>query len=789
MADKKSVCSSQSIRVFRRMSDRRSTLAAALLGSLAFLAIGPLHAQQQRPLTSLPDLHAISNATATQSIPVAFQGTVTYYEKGNVDLFVQDRGAAIYVETVPDLQVIPGDRVLVEGITRASFRPEIQAQRVLFLRHGSVPPPIDATFPQLIRAELDCRRARIRAVVHAADIVADGAQNSVLLELMMPGGPIQAQIANGGTAADLPPLLDSTIDITGAVAGRFDSKMQMTGILLEVPSFADLHIVKPAPHAPQQIPPRSFDEILQSFQVDDQTARVRVQGTITYYQAGAAMVLQDGPHALWVDTRSEEPHRIGERVFVSGFPDVRDGAVVLTRAEIESTGSAVPLRVTDLGSTELATGIHAFDLVSVEGQLIMRVREAAQDQYVIASQGRVFSAIYRHPERGMNLTPLPMRELPMGSRVRVTGICVLDRGDQFRGPAAFHLLLRSSDDIALLAGPSLISVRNLGIVLAILLIALFVLIAKALLLERKLRRRDVTTAAAVERWRNRVIDGINQAIPLRDTLLQITELLSFKLQVDFSWAEIELEGTFGNCPDASQRSGLQIVELAIPARSGALLGKICIGFLPGATQRRIEPEALENAARLAALAIETGGKYSELVRRSELDPLTNARNRFAFDRALDLAIETGKPSGAAFGLIYIDLDGFKQVNDQFGHRVGDSFLQETVTRLAAQLRSGDLLARIGGDEFAVLLTKLDRGDEIQEIADRLQTCFDTPFRLGPVVVPASASIGSAVFPDDAATHTALLECADARMYEAKRRKRRDLQKIHVVPGSTSAKIG
>jgi len=772
-----------------RMSCLKSTPAASLLGAFCLVAILPLHAQQQKPLTSLPDLHAISNAAASRSIPVAFEGTVTYYEKGNVDLFVQDRGAAIYVETTPDLQLIAGDRVLVEGITRASFRPEIQAQRVLFLHHGALPPPADATFPQLIRAEFDCRRARIRAVVDAANIVADGARNSVLLELMMPGGPIQAQIANGGTAADLPPLLDSTIDITGAIAGRFDSKMQMTGVLLEVPSFSDLHMVKPAPHAPRQIPPRRFDEILQNFQVDDQTERVRVQGTITYYQPGAAMVLQDGPQALWVDTRSEEPHKIGDRVFVSGFPDVRNGAVVLTRAEIESTGSAVPLNVADLGSTELATGIHAFDLVSVEGQLIMRVREAAQDQYVITSQGRVFSAIYRHPERGMNLTPLPMRELPLGSRIRVTGICVLDRSDQFRGPAAFHLLLRSSDDIALLAGPSLISVRNLGIVLAILLIALFILIAKALLLERKLRRRDVTASAAVERWRNRVIDGINQAIPLRDTLLQITELLAFRLQVEFAWAEIELEGTFGNCPSAEQRSGLEVVELVIPAHSGAFLGKICIGFQKGTVQHRVGPDGLENAARLAALAIETGGKYSELVRRSELDPLTNAGNRFAFDRALDLAIENEKLSGGRFALIYIDLDGFKQVNDQFGHRLGDAFLQETVTRLAAQLRSNDLLARIGGDEFAVLLTKLDRSDEVAEIADRLQTCFDAPYRLGSLIVPASASMGCAVYPEDATTHSALLECADARMYEAKRRKRRDLQKIHVVPGGPSAKLG
>src|SRR5580658_7321749 len=125
------------------MFNRRSSLAA-LLGSLFLLGAVHLCAQKPKPLTSLSAVHSISNATAAQSIPVAFEATVTYYEKGNVDLFVQDRKAAIYVETIPDLQVTTGDRVLVEGVTRASFRPEILARRVSVVRHGMPPTPVGA---------------------------------------------------------------------------------------------------------------------------------------------------------------------------------------------------------------------------------------------------------------------------------------------------------------------------------------------------------------------------------------------------------------------------------------------------------------------------------------------------------------------------------------------------------------------------------------------------------------------------------------------------------------------
>ncbi|HEX4284172.1 MAG TPA: GGDEF domain-containing protein [Terracidiphilus sp.] len=731
-------------------------------------------------------MHAISNATAAQSIPVAFEGSVTYYEKGNIDLFVQDRNTAVYVETTPDLQVATGDRVLVEGITRASFRPEILATRVSVVRHGLPPAPVLANFAQLIHGEMDCRRATVQAIVRAANVFTDGPRKSILLDLLMPGGPIQAQIVNGSATANLQPLLDSTIEISGAVAGKFDSKMQMTGILLEVASLSDLRIAKPAQLRPDRIAPRRFDEILQNSHVQDQTQRVRVEGNVTYYQPGSAMVLQDGPNTLWVDTLSEEPHRVGDHVFVSGFPDVRNGSVVLTRAEIETTQSNLSLNVANIDPTELASGTHAFELVSVEGQLIMSVREAAQDQYVIASQGHVFSALYRHPERGLNLPIAAMRDLRLGSRVRIKGICVLDRGDQFRGPVAFHLLLSSPQDLALLAGPSLISVRNLTIVLGFLLMVFFAVVGKALLLERKLRRQGATSAATVERWRTRVIDGINRAVPLRETLLQITEMLVFQLQAEFCWAEIDVEGTIGNCPEGQQRSGLDVIEYAIPAHSGAVLGKICIGLHSTRAKRAIEPEAVDNAIRLAALAIETGGKYSDLVRRSELDPLTNAKNRFAFDRALGLSIEKEKESGGVFGLIYLDLDRFKQVNDQFGHQVGDRYLQETVARLEAHLRSSDLLARLGGDEFAILTSRLGSRAELDDIAQRLQTCFETPFRLGKAVIPASASIGCAAYPEDATTASALLECADLRMYKAKGEKRREPAKPHIVAGTDSA---
>lgn len=763
--------------LFSEFSSRSALGISLAIGSLSPAVCAA--AQNPSQLTSLSAIHALSNEQAAQSIPVAFEGVVTYYEKGNVDLFVQEGSTAIYVETTANYDLEAGDRVRIEGITRASFRPEIAEGRVTFLHHGTPPPPANANFTQLIQADFDCRRVKVRAIVQAANLISDGTGKSLLLDLVMPGGYLQAQVASGGAGVDLHSLLDSEVEVVGAAAGRFDSKAQMTGILLEVHQFSDIHLLRPPQIGANNLPIRRFDEILQASKMQGQTQRVRVLGTITYYQPGSAIVLEDGSSALWVDTLTEVSHKVGEKATASGFADVQNGSVVLTRAEVQSSASSTPLHPERVEAAQLASGVHAFELVSVEGQLITRVRETAQDQYVLVSQGHVFSAIYRHPERGLDLPVSPMQNLPLGSRVRVTGICVLDHGDQFRGPVAFHILLRSSPDVELVAGPSLISVRNLGILLGFLLIVIFAAVGRALLLERKLHRQAVSAAGSVERWRNRVIEGVNNAVPLSETLLQISELVAFRLQVEYSWAEVEFEGTFGNCPPRSENSKLQVIERMIPARSGPALGKLRVA-LPIGVRQRIPLDAFDDAVRLAALAIETGGKYSDLVRRSEFDPLTGVHNRFAFGRALDLAIERERTSATGFGLIYIDLDGFKQVNDHFGHTIGDRYLQAVTLRLRHQLRPEDILARIGGDEFAVLVTGLADGEEAVDIRSRLQNCFASPFSLDEHEIKGSASMGTAICPDDATVPEALVECADTRMYSAKRQKQRSLVRFQAT---------
>jgi diguanylate cyclase (GGDEF)-like protein len=177
------------------------------------------------------------------------------------------------------------------------------------------------------------------------------------------------------------------------------------------------------------------------------------------------------------------------------------------------------------------------------------------------------------------------------------------------------------------------------------------------------------------------------------------------------------------------------------------------------------------AVGLATLAIETRRLYSDLLHRSEFDLLTDIHNRFSLEKMLDAQIEEARENAGVFGLVYIDLDGFKQVNDVYGHHIGDLYLQEVARRMKQQLRAHDVLARLGGDEFAVLLPMVHNRAAVEEIALRLECCFGDPILAGGNRIAGSASVGIALYPANSATRDGLLGAADAAMYVSKNARR------------------
>lgn len=153
-------------------------------------------------------------------------------------------------------------------------------------------------------------------------------------------------------------------------------------------------------------------------------------------------------------------------------------------------------------------------------------------------------------------------------------------------------------------------------------------------------------------------------------------------------------------------------------------------------------------------------------RQSLTDELTGLGNRRYLSQVFDKMFGAVLPTDRAAAVLFVDLDGFKEVNDSFGHAAGDALLKQIGPRLTSSLRRADVLVRLGGDEFAVILPGTDAKQALA-VADRIAASLDQPFPLDVLPIRLSASIGIAVSPGDASDLESLLRCADAAMYRAK----------------------
>jgi diguanylate cyclase (GGDEF)-like protein len=722
------------------------------------------------PLTSLRAIKAVTNEQASHALPVSFTATVTYFRSYEKTMFVQDGDWAIYVQATTNQNYAPGDVVRINGTTHESFRPYVLSSDVALVRHGTLPKPLPATYDQLIRAERDCQLVTIRAWVRAADLVADHNVISTSVQLLMDGGPLEATLDSKDTS-QFAHLLDSEVEITGAASGKFDGKMQQTGILIHATSFADVKVVTPGNEDDLTLPITAMDQVLAGYHVTVHSQRLRVHGTITYYQPGTAIVLQNGTKSLWIQTHNASPLTIGDEAEVTGFPGLHDGFLTLINGSIKDSQIHAPIPPKPANRRQLVSSGNVFDLVSIEGEVVATFREAAQDEFVLKSDGQMFSAIYRHPSpTALSPTALPpLREIQQGTKIRVTGICTLEDSNPFDAQVPFTILMRNYDDIAVVEGPPLLSIRNLIILVGLLLVFVVCLGLWGWASDFRMRRHNAS-AAYIERRRGRILEDISGSRPLAEILEQITELVSFRLQGSPCWCQIADGAQLGNCPSKIGR--MRVVEKEIPARNGAPLGKLFAAFHPHTQPEAEEIEALSMAASLAALATETRRLYSDLRHRSEYDQLTSVHNRFYMEQQVDVQIEEARQKAGIFGLIYIDLDQFKQINDLYGHKIGDRYLQEVAMRMKCQLRSVDTLARIGGDEFAVLVPMVRNRAEVEEIAQRLERCFEKPFEVEDMTLQGYASVGIALYPEDGRTRDGLLHTADTAMYSLKYSRRR-----------------
>jgi diguanylate cyclase (GGDEF)-like protein/PAS domain S-box-containing protein len=236
--------------------------------------------------------------------------------------------------------------------------------------------------------------------------------------------------------------------------------------------------------------------------------------------------------------------------------------------------------------------------------------------------------------------------------------------------------------------------------------------------------------------------------------------------------EFDLQHADGRCLRVSARARVEHDE------AGRVSG-VLLALTDVTEQRRLERLLDAQARERIDAAEKTAARMTHLAQH---DPLTGLPNRLLFLDRLRQGLRGARGQPRGLGLIFIDLDHFKRINDVHGHAIGDALLCAVAERLRVELRDSDTLCRLGGDEFVVLLPGLTQRSAVAEVADKLMLAAAAPYRLGGAALAVTFSSGIALAPDDGEDPQALMDCADAAMYQAKRAGRNRVG----LPGSKGA---
>lgn len=225
--------------------------------------------------------------------------------------------------------------------------------------------------------------------------------------------------------------------------------------------------------------------------------------------------------------------------------------------------------------------------------------------------------------------------------------------------------------------------------------------------------------------------------------------------------------------EACRKVGLRSMAVVPLVHCGEAIGVLKIYSEREDAFKEGDLQLLGLMSELIAAAMYHATKYGaqELYKLATQDNLTGLANRALFLDCLRQGLESAKKNKKVIGILMIDMDGLKPINDQYGHRAGDAALREIGQRIASHTRNEDLVARLGGDEFAVILTNIADLDLATKAMNRIAETCGLPFVFENLSLKIGASIGLAVYPEDAQSIDQLMETADLKMYDNKRQRK------------------
>ncbi len=786
------------------------------------------------PLITALAIHQLPLEEARMGSPVRLRGIVTLSDPRNGLLFMQDSSDGIYItpeyHTPAPLRV--GDLVQVEGETgEGDFAPVVSRARITILGRAPLPAPDTADPESIFLGRRDSRWLELHGVVQ--DVAADS--HEALLTIRYGSHRFRAHILAPQT--ELSGLMNSSVRLRGVCAAQVNNRRQLLGIVLHVPGANYIQVEQAGLPDPFGAPLRSSASILQFASSPDLEHRIRLRGVVTCSERSGPTWIQDATGSVLVQDHDQQTLAPGDLVDVVGFPGTGPFSPVLSGALIRKFGVRPAPRATAISGEEALSGGYDAALVRVEGTLRELLPRTDKLLLLLQSGAVGFSAEMPAASR-----PHGIRT---GDRLQITGICsvFVDDSRAVTSPRSFQILVRSMDDIKILTPAPWLTLPRLLPVFGITLMAATVTLFWANWLRRKVRAQTekllarsaelqvalyrANEAESIEQAQRDVLELVARDEKLDRILQRLAQLVeerlpgvSYSLQLEppgqprvsasptlpAEWRDTLAGIDIGHfCEDGahalpalSQEPAWALALHSAPAakfgclyldrirQESAVIG-VTIAFMRGDLRLHATGRGfLLAASNLAALAAERRTLYNQLAFRAQYDILTGLENRASLFDKLSHELRLASHDGSLLALLYIDLDGFKSINDSFGHNAGDTVLREVAARMLDIVRRSDTVARLGGDEFAVLLPRIAGPEDATRIGAHLQESISRPVCcLGQQLV-VGASIGIGIFPDDGSDSESLLRAADGAMYREKPRGGREMARLAGSQSETKA---
>lgn len=726
------------------------------------------------------EVYQLSKEQAKLGYPVDLEATVTYGDAEWGMLFIQDGESRAFIATSDKKTNYPsGSVVRVTGVTTVRDNwIQVGNPAVKYLRSGIIIKPQFKLLKELDSGDEDSSLVVTEGVLHPCV----GESNHSCFWLVGGGKQVLLRIREV-PSIDLDRLVGATVRARGVCASHMDTssgKRMGAQILLE--SHKQIDMEMPAVTMDSaSVPVRNVHWEEADLPL---VQRVHLRGRVSW-GSQSFFTLQDETGTIFIRTFTPVSIHIGDSVDIVGFPfhglfglELRDSYLRLTSASPTSVAKIVAMNTSIREIRKKSINLH---LVQMVAQVEKEEDSPGQTVFHLRNHGDSFSAVL------LTEDSRKYASLPRNTTVQLTGLELLQNQGKSE-PLGVLLLIGLPSDIVLRPSENWLTWQRALAILGFVAICLLIPLAWVKQLKRTVRKqmainneqmeKELRLATKYQRLFERNLaavyslrpDGvITECNPAFLKLLGLDEM--DQLQGRSYW-EFEIESD----RQEDLKDGCQVEMLsnsqATLCRDDGSIVYLLKNVSPVETPEGMIYEITAiDVTQMRRHQVELQHSRDTAVIKSLIDPLTELPNRRNLMESLPAMLENAKQGGNSSALLFIDLDGFKPVNDNLGHAAGDEVLIHIANTMRSLVRKGDSLARLGGDEFMLVLCDLGASDDAVRVAEGLLRAIDKPISVLDQKVHVTASIGISIFPADATQAEELIERADRAMYAAKRQGR------------------